>query len=402
MAEPLLLGGEFVQDPYGLYERLRAEGPVRPAVLPRGLRVWLVTRYAEARDVLANPKLHNDIRTARAVVAGNRTVSGPTRTRMPDELVRHMLNADPPDHTRLRLLVAKAFTGRMVERLRPRIEQITEALLTGLAGHTSADLVASFAVPLPITVICELLGVPEADRADHRRWSDAFVSASGGPAVNEAARAMTEYLTRLIDRKRASPAGDLLSELIEVRDRDGDRLDAAELVSMAALLLIAGHETTVNLIGNAVLALLRNPEQLAALRADPALLTGAVEEFLRYESPVGIATMRYTTEPVRVGGVTIPGNAVVLVSLGSANRDGAQFTGAERLDITRAPTRHLAFGHGVHFCTGAPLARLEARIAIGRLLTRFPNLTLAADPRSLRWKDSLFLHGLNELPVNLG
>lgn len=380
---------------------MRGEGPVREAVLARGLRVWLVTRYEEAREALADPRLRNDIGTARAIIARNRTVSGPSRTRMPDELVMHMLNSDPPDHTRLRLLVAKAFTARTVELLRPRIEQITGELLGAMAEKARVDLMGALAVPLPVTVICELLGVPEADRTDYRRWSDAFVSASGGPVVNEAARAMSGYLTGLIASKRARPADDLLTALIQVRDRDGDRLSEAELVSMASLLLIAGHETTVNLIGNAVFALLCNPDQLAAVRADRALLPGAIEEVLRYESPVGIATMRYTTEPVQLGEVTIPEGAVVLVALGSANRDETRFADAERLDVTRGAMRHLAFGHGIHFCVGAPLARLEAEIAIGRLLERFPELALAVEPERLSWKDSVFLRGLAELPVSL-
>jgi cytochrome P450 len=375
-------------------------GPVRQVILPRGLRVWVVSRYDEVRDALADPRLRNDIQVARAVIARNRTISGPTRTRLPDELAFHMLNSDPPDHTRLRALVAKAFTGRRVERLRPRIEQITDELLAAMGEQVTVDLVRAFAIPLPVTVICELLGIPEADRTDYRRWSDAFVSSAGGPAVNEASRAMTEYLTALIASKRERPTDDLLSALIQVRDSGGDRLSEAELVAMTSLLLIAGHETTVNLIGNGVLALLREPDQLAALRADPALLPGAIEEFLRYESPVGIATMRFTTEPVQLGEVTIPECAVVLVSLGSANRDGTQFADADRLDVTRGPTRHLAFGHGVHFCVGAQLARLEATIAISRLLDRFPELALV-DPGQLRWKDSVFLHGLAELPVSL-
>jgi len=298
-------------------------------------------------------------------------------------------------------LVAKAFTVRTVERLRPRIEQLTDELLTAMSGQSTVDLVRSFAVPLPVKVICELLGIPDADRADYRRWSGAFVSTARGPAVQEAARSMTEYLVTLIAHKRDQPADDLLTALIQVRDTDGGRLSEAELVSMASLLLTGGHETTVNLIGSAVLALLCHPDQLAALRADPALLPGAVEEFLRYESPIGIATMRHTTEPVRLGEATIRANAVVLVSLDSANRDGTRLAGADRLDITRKPNRHLAFGHGIHFCIGAPLARLEAQIAIGRLLDRFPHLALAVDPALLCWRDSFFLRGLIELLVNV-
>jgi cytochrome P450 len=318
------------------------------------------------------------------------------------DLISHMLNSDPPDHTRLRRLVATAFTMRRVELMRPRIEEITEDLLADLAGKDELDLIDDFAFLLPVTVICELLGVPHADRDEFRAWSTLLVSADETDAVMVAAQSMAAYLHQLIAAKRADPADDMLSALAQARDESGaDQLTEPELVSMAFLLLVAGHETTVNLIANGMLALLRHPDQLAALRADPALLPGAVEEFLRYDSPVNHTTLRYTVEPVEIGDVTIPADEFVLVSLSSANRDGDRFPDADTLDVTRPAGGHLAFGHGIHFCLGAPLARLEGQIAIGRLIDRFPDLTLAAPPDELRWRNSTLLRGLESLPVRL-
>jgi cytochrome P450 len=396
---PVRWDEDFIQDPYSVYRRLRDEAPVRQVIMPRGLKVWLVTRYADAREALADPRLHKDMRPASELFRRHSTRTGETE-QFGEDLASHMLNSDPPDHTRLRRLVAKAFTVRRVELLRPRIAEITEELLAGIAGQDEVDLVDSVAFPLPVTVICDLLGVPHADRDDFREWSNTLLSAGGTDLVRSAATSMAAYLSGLVGGKRDNPADDMLTALVQASE-DGDRLSETELVSMAFLLLVAGHETTVNLIANGVLALLRNPDQLAALRADPALLPGALEEFLRYESPVNHATLRYTTAPVTLAGVEIPAEEFVLVSLGSANRDGERFAGPDRLDVTRAAGGHLAFGHGIHFCLGAPLARLEGQIAIGRLIDRFPGLGLAADPGELRWRNSTLLRGLESLPVRL-
>ena len=393
---PVALGTEFVQDPYSLYRQLRIEAPVREVVMPRGLKVWLVTRYAEAREVLTNPAVHKDLRPVQHLFTRHQT-----RTSTGDfgaELTAHMLNSDPPDHTRLRKLVAKAFTMRRVELLRPRIEEITANLLDGLSGEV--DLIDEFAFPIPVTVICELLGVPHEDHDDFRQWSSDLVSATSREKVGAAGLAMSGYLRALIDAKRAAPADDMLSALIQAQD-DGDELTGIELTSMAFLLLIAGHETTVNLIANGTLALLTNPDQLAMLRAEPTLLPGAIEEFLRYESPVGHATLRYTTDSVDVGGTTIPDGEFVVVALGSANHDETRFPTPDVLDVTRPATGHLAFGHGVHFCVGAPLARLEGQIAIGRLIERFPDLSLATEVTDLSWRNSTLLRGMNALPVRV-
>jgi cytochrome P450 len=307
-----------------------------------------------------------------------------------------MLNDDPPDHTRLRKLVTKAFTSRAISRLRPQIERITDDLLDGIDGET--DLIESFAFPLPIAVISELLGVPHEDRARIQAWSYKFISGVPAEPLKIAADEVTAYLRELAAAKRITPAEDLLSDLVHVSD-DGDRLSEDELVAMAFLLLIAGHETTVHLLGNAVLSLLRNPKQEELLRGDPSLLPGAVEEFLRTGSPIHIATLRFTAEPVAVGDTEIPAGEFVWISLLAANADEARFEDPYDFDVTRPAGGHLAFGHGIHYCLGAPLARLKGEIAIGRLLARFPSLQLAVDPADLRWRSSTLVRGLRRLPV---
>jgi cytochrome P450 len=399
--EILEVAQDFAQDAHLFSEMLREGGPVRLVRLPpRGLPCYVVTGFAEARALLADPRLRKSSQGIRAVFEAKLPPEA-LQNGLGQDLSWHMLNSDPPDHTRLRKLVNKAFTARTVARLRPRVEEITAELLDALAGQERADLVASFAAPLPITVICELLGVREEDRAEFSGWSRTLLSAAVHVEQAQAAAAsMFAYLTDLIAQKRAEPAEDLLSDLVHASD-DGDSLSEPELVSMAFLLLVAGHETTVNLIANAVLALLREPEQLARLRAEPELLPGAVEEFLRFDGPIHLATLRFTAEPVEVAGVTIPAGELVLVSLLGANRDAERYPEPDRLDITRAVSGHLAFGHGIHYCVGAPLARLEAEIALGGLLARFPELALDAKADELVYRTSSLVHGLETLPVRL-
>lgn len=398
---PWELDSDYVQDPHTLSRRLREQAPVRPVVLPHGLRAWLVTSHAEARALLAEQSLSKDGANIGELFDRHMSTNNGMHGELAQSLAAHMLNSDPPAHTRLRKLVNKAFTSRAVARLEPRIEEITTELLDELSGADEAELLEAFAFPLPITVICELLGVPEAERGPFRDWSNTLVSSSPGDEVERASTEMATYLGELVQRKRAAPGEDLLSELVHASD-DGDRLSEVELVSMAFLLLVAGHETTVNLIGNGVLALLRHPDQLAALRADNALMPGAIEEFLRYEGPVNIATLRYTTAPLSVGDTEIPEGEFVMISLLAANRDGERFDAPDELDITTPAGGHLAFGHGIHYCVGAPLARLEGQIAIGRLLERFPRLRLNGEVDGLRWRNSTLMRGLEKLPVHLG
>ncbi|ASO19474.1 cytochrome P450 [Actinoalloteichus hoggarensis] len=381
-----------LKDPHPAYQELRVEGPVRRMVIPEGEATWIVTRYDEARAALADPALQKSPPAA-AVGRFKDDVY------FSQDLSANLLQSDQPEHTRLRKLVTKAFTSRRVAELRPRVEQIADELLDEMAGRTEVDLLDAFAFPLPMTVICEFLGVPGEDRDDFRRWSNLLLdvdSEETGPA----SASMAAYLMRLIAAKREAPADDLLTALIQARD-DEDRLSERELVGMVFVLLVAGHETTVNLIGNGVHALLRHPDQLAALKADPGLLPGAVEEFLRFDGPIHLATMRWASTDMTLYGARVSAGDPVLVSLLSANRDPDRFEEPDRLDVTRAPGGHLAFGHGIHFCLGAPLARMEGEIAFGRLLARFPDLSLAAEPETLRWRHSTLIHGLETLPVRL-
>jgi cytochrome P450 len=396
----LTLDEQFLQNPHELYGRLRAEQPVHEVILPRGIKVWLVTRYDDVHTVLTEPTISKDIVSAVPLLERHTTAEEPQSYEAELALAGHMLNTDPPDHTRLRALVNKAFTNRRVEQLRGRVEQAADELLDAMADQDEVDLLPAYAFPLPTTVICQLLGVPDSDKDEFRDVSITMTSAAQHEEMADAAMRMAAYLTRLVESKRENPADDLLSALVNPSD-DNERLTSAELQSTAFLLLVAGHETTVNLIGNGVAMLLRDPEQLAALRADPSLMPGTVDEILRHEGPLNIATYRYTTQPLQLGDVLIPAGEFVMVSLASANRDPAVFDDADRFDITRNANGHMAFGYGIHYCVGAQLARMEGEIAIGKLLDRFPKLAFARDPGELRWRPSTLMRGLETLPLRL-
>ncbi|MCK2244646.1 MULTISPECIES: cytochrome P450 [unclassified Crossiella] len=396
MRDALLLGEEFIQDSHTVAAGMRETTPVRFAVLPGGFPVWLVTGYAEARAVMTDARFSSH----RVYDRLERLRIGPdAESSFSDDLVMNLLNLDPPDHTRLRKLVAKAFTTRSVEPMRERIEQITDELLDAMAGKESVEFLADFAYPLPIQVICELLGVPFADRDDFVDWSRTMVAATTPEEIGAASMRMAAYLGDLVEAKRIEPTADLLSELVHV-SADGDRLSRRELIATAVVLLTGGFETTVNLLSSGLLALLRHPDQLALLRADRSLLRNAVEEFLRYETPNNLSSPRYTTEDVELGGVRIPEGHFVMVSWLAANRSD-RFAEPDRLDITRAAGGHLAFGHGMHYCVGAPLARLEGEIAFDRLLGRFTEIELVSTVDSLRWRHSTAMHGLETLTLRL-
>lgn len=398
MAEDLpRLGRAFIQHPHDLYRRLRAEGPIHQVVMWGGTRAWLVTRYVEARSALNDPRLSK--KWPQIVELMPWGSAGPHNS----VLNRHMLHHDPPDHTRLRKLVTRAFTGRNVQKMRPDIIRISDALLDHIAAVALAgdkvDLVQSYAMPLPLEVISQLLGVPPRDRDNFRTDIEPLLTSTDLAELRVAADGLAELLAALITHKRKLPADDLLSALVQASDVD-DRLSPDELLATAFLLIFAGYETTVNLIGNGILALLLNPSQLSALRADPALMPGAVEEFLRFESPVNIATARVTTAMVRIGDVEIPPGQLVLVALLAANHDMSQYHDADRLDITRTHNSHLAFGYGIHHCLGAPLARLEGEVAINRLLHRFKRITLESNTIP-QYRNSTLMRGLTALPVHL-
>ncbi len=316
-------------------------------------------------------------------------------------LTRNMLDLDAPDHTRLRSLVHKAFTPRLVESMRERVDEVTAGLLDMARGRSQMDLIRDYALPLPTTIIAEMLGVPAGERHQFHRWSSAIVSMNFSKWSTLKAlpnvRSFLAYIRKLVRLRREHPMEDLLSALVGAEE-SGQQLSEDELVAMVFLLLVAGHETTVNLIGNGALALLLHSDQMALLREDPSLIKSAIEELLRYESPLETATERYAREDLVIAGHTVPRGALVFAVLASANRDEHQFDRPDTLDITRTDNRHLSFGQGVHYCLGAPLARLEGQIAINALVRQFPKLKLAVSPERLRWRRGIVLRGMEALP----
>ena len=402
---PDLASPRFKADPYPFYARLRAEAPVWRTTLPDRRAVWLVTRYEDVARVLKDDTFAKDKLNAMDPEQRAKTPWVPGFLK---PLERNMLDLDDPDHARLRALVSKAFTPRLIERLRGRIEVLCEELLDAMAHkgkrRGEVELVADYALPLPATVIAELLGVPAEDHAKFHRWSNRLVSVSSKRDMLRAvpaALSFVRYLRKLVARRHVDPRDDLITALTQAQEA-GDKLSKDELLAMAFLLLVAGHETTVNLIASGTLALLEHPEQMQRLRRDPSLVKPAVEELLRYTSPVEIATERYAREEVEIAGTTIPRGELVLAVLGSANRDERYFEYPDVLDLARDPNRHLAFGRGgVHHCLGAPLARMEEQIAISAFLRHFSEARLAVAPESLRWRRGVFLRGLRRLPLVL-
>lgn len=393
---PNLASPAFKADPYPFYAGLRAEAPVFRTVLPDKQVAWLITRYEDVANVIKDERFAKD--RLNTLVAGQR-VKSPWVPGFAKPLARNMLDLDAPDHTRLRALVHKAFTPRLIERLRERIHRLTDELLTAAERKGSLELVADFALPLPITIIAEMLGVPVQHRHRFHRWTNNVVAVSSGRDALMAIPsiwAFLRYIRRLIKERRAAPRDDLISALIQAKEA-GDSLSEDELLSMVFLLLIAGHETTVNLIASGALALMQFPEQADMLRQEPALIKTAVEELLRFTSPVQMATERYAREDTTIAGTTIPRGDLVFAVIASANRDERQFDAPDILDLTRDPNRHLSFGQGVHYCLGAPLARLEGQIALPALLQRYPRLRLKAS--NLQWRRGLVLRGLERLPL---
>lgn len=406
---PELFTWEFATDPYPAYAWLREHAPVHRTKLPSGVEAWLVTRYVDAKQALADPRLsknpaHHD---EPAHAKGKTGIPGERKA----ELMTHLLNIDPPDHTRLRRLVSKAFTPRRVAEFAPRVQELTDNLIDQFAARGSADLIHEFAFPLPIYAICDLLGVPREDQDDFRDWAGMMIRHGGGPrgGVARSVKKMRGYLAELIYRKREAlsdvpePGEDLISGLIRASDH-GEHLTENEVAAMGFILLFAGFETTVNLVGNGLYALLAHPEQRAQLQSslatkDSSLLETGIEELLRYDGPVELATWRFATGPLSLGGQDIAAGDPVLVVLAAADRDPERFADPDVLDLARRDNQHLGYGHGIHYCLGAPLARLEGQAALGTLLTRLPDLQLAADPTELRWRGGLIMRGLRTLPV---
>jgi cytochrome P450 len=394
---------KFRRNPSPLFAQLRDAQPLTRFTMPGNATAWIVTRYADAQDILKDTThFAKDMRKVApsAFVKNIFQGEGGESLRL---LSQHMLASDPPDHTRLRKLVSKAFTLRIVEQLRPRIQQITDELLDAVQSQGRMELIGDFAFPLPITVISELLGIPVEDRPNFRIWTSALFNASSNlfqsvRSVPIEAQLFADYLRNLIALRREHPTDDIIGHLVQVEE-EGDRLSENELISMIFLLITAGHETTVNLIGNGTLVMLQHPDQWRLLQQHPEYIESAVEELLRVTGPVMMATPRWCCEEMELHGQTLHKGDLVLVALLSADEDPDHFPDPEKFDITREERQHLAFGKGIHACIGAPLARLEGQIAFSTLVRRMPDLRLATDPDKLVWRGSLLLRGLDALPV---
>ncbi|MCK2239970.1 MULTISPECIES: cytochrome P450 [unclassified Crossiella] len=396
--EPDLFTADYFNKAHQVAARLRTQAPVCLARMVNGTRVWVINRYEDARHALANPQLAKDA-TQLGAIARRQLAAAGEETELSALFAGHMLFADGPAHTRLRKHVTTALTPARMRRLAPRIEDLAEQLLDRLPVDPPVDLLASYAFPLPVTVICELLGIPEGERTQFRAWTSALMD--DRPEITlPASRAMEAYFRDLIPRKQAQPDNDLLTHLARTSEGEG-ALTAEELIGTLFLLLVAGHETTTNLIGNAVRFLHTRSDLWRAIADDADVAERAVEEVLRYDGPVRMATYRYTIEPVTYSETTIPAGELVYVSLLAANRDDQFFTDPNRFNPDRNFTQHLAFGHGPHYCLGASLGRLEAAIAVRHLARRFPALRLACDPATLTHQPSAIMNGYTTLPVLL-
>lgn len=391
-----LFGSDFVSNPFPLFTQMRSAGAVVSVPVPFGpqtRQVWMVTRLEEAVQVLKNKLFTVDAST----ISNDKSSRG-----IGGILGQSMIAVDEPDHRRLRSLVSKAFTPKYIQSLRPSIQKIADDLLDRIEDQGHMDLVSDYAFPLPINVISDMLGVPSEGQDLIREWSELF--SNGGAASQDDNRLMitrtfSDYLIQLIKEKRVRPQEDLISQLVQIEEA-GDRLNEDELISMMALLIFAGHETTSNLIGNGTLMLFDYPAQMQQLVADLSLVPAAVEEFLRFNGPVLSPAPRFAAEDVELGGQLIHKGDMLLTVLGSANRDEKQFIQPEELDIARSLNRHVAFGQGIHVCLGAPLARLEGDIAFTTLLRRFPKLQLDIPRDAITWRGNFSLHGINSLPVS--
>lgn len=419
----VLFSGAYRDQVFPLYARLRAQGPIAAATFPNGQPFWVATTFEAASDVLKNhERFANNIANAMSEEAlaafqqeefQNLPEEMQERAREVDRILgQNLLAQDPPEHSRLRRLVAIPFTPKFIERMRGQVQLIADQLVDEIeqrideSGGREIELIDSFAYPLPLMVIAELLGIPEGDQDKFRVWSAAAVSfqpsEEANPDETQLFVEFVAYLRKLVAEKRAHPGDDLLSGLV-LAEAEGDRLSEDELLSMMFLLIVAGHETTVNLIANGMLALFEHPEQYARLREnqDPELLKGAIEEMLRYYGPVELSLSRWVREDTEIGGARLPRGSHVMALLASANRDEARFPDPDRFEITRVAERHLAFGTGIHSCLGVVLARLEGQVAFATLFSRLPSLALGIDRDEVEWRDGTFLRGLTRLPVTV-
>ncbi len=397
----MITSRQHKSNPHPFYARLRAESPVHRVPLPGKQTAWLVVRYDDVVSVLKDKRFAKD--HFRALTPGQ-IARRPWVPSFFQPLTRNMLDVDEPDHGRLRALVSKAFTPALVAQMQGRIQALTDELLEAACRRKRFDLISDYAQPIPTTIIAEMLGVPAEDHGKFTRWTRTVVTADssawGEVLAIPSMWCFLRYIRKLVRLRRAEPRDDLVTALVQAEEA-GEQLDEGELMAMIFLLLVAGHETTVNLIGNGVLALIQHPDQLQRLRDDPALIAPAVEELLRYDGPLEVATERFASEDITVAGVTIPQGSLVHASLASANRDDRQFEDPDTVDITREPNNHVAFGLGSHYCLGAPLARMESQIAINTLLRRARHLHLAKGFSALRWRKGLVLRGLEAMPMKV-
>lgn len=394
-----ILEPAFLANPYPTFKYLRTESPVHPIILRDGSRAWLITRYDDAISVMQDRRFAKDFRQ---LMAPSELAQMPYQQDGLNLLSTTMLDFDPPNHTRLRTLVQKAFSPQMVERLHSRIQEIADGLLDAVEHQEGMDLIEDYALQLPIAVIAHMLGIPLEDRNKFRNWSNEVIMDDMSPESQKhlvgVVKEFTDYLSQIFAQRRIHPQDDMISYLIQAEEA-GDKLSEQELYSMVFLLLVAGFETTVNLIGNGMLALFQHPQQLDLLKQHPELIDSAIEEFLRYTGSVEYATIRYTTEDVEIRGTKIPAKEQVIVVLASANRDERKFTNPDTLDIQRTDNRHIAFGYGIHYCLGALLARMEGKIAVNTLLRRIPNIDLNVLMNQLEWRPSLVARGVISIPV---
>lgn len=398
------LAPEILRNPHPTLARMREVAPIYHLQhMEFGSYPWVVTRYEDSIKLLNDERFtKDDARIPRQGQPSGELSADDLMMQGAAAINRHMLTLDPPDHTRLRGLIHKAFTPNMIRALEGRIQEISDGLIDTMIEKGGGDFIQDFAFPLPVTVIAELLGIPREDRDKFREWSQAIIMGGSRGAdyekVGIAALEFIMYFHEKFDERRAEPQDDLITALVQAEEA-GDKLDPQELISMVFLLLVAGHETTVNLLGNGMLALMQHPAERNRLAQHPELIRTAIEELLRYDGPVGVSTMRWALEDVEYYGEIIPAGEMVVASLLSANRDPAMFANPDGLDITRNPNKHIAFGNGIHYCVGAPLARMEGAIAFNTLLRRLPKLELTADVDALEWNPTILLHGMKTMPV---
>ncbi len=385
----------YKSDPYPRYAQMRSESAAYPTTLPNGAEVYMVTRYADIQAALKDDRLVKNIQKARPQGLFGKLGVGSNLSNT------NMLKADPPEHTRLRALAHVAFTPRVVSQMREHIQEITARLLDAVQPQGHMDLINDFAFPLPIKVITEMLGVPTTDEQKFRKWSTALIASgalsSEEPKLIPEVLPLVQYVSHLVAERQNFPQDDLISRFLQAEE-GGDHFTEREVVGTTILLLIAGHETTVNLIGSGMLALLQNPAQFEKLKQNPALVKPAIEELLRFVNPVQ-AVNRYASVDMEIGGVPIPKGSHVMLAVAAGNYDPAYVENPMQLDVTRSDPKHLAFGQGIHYCLGAPLARLEGEIAFATLIQRLPNLRLAEPNQKLEWRPAFELRGLSHLPV---